>query len=113
LSADLAPVFAAFCLTPADVTLVRHSIDRTGNHHLRYAQSFNGLVVIGGDLLVHIDVKGTIFAVNGTARGDLPSTLGGQVIGEAAARARIAADARFAGMSPRGYPARLHHHCRR
>jgi vibriolysin len=99
LSADLAPVFAAFCLTPADVTLVRHSIDRTGNHHLRYAQSFNGLDVIGGDLLVHVDAEGTSFAVNGTARGDIPTTLGSQLIGEAAALARIAADARFVGMS--------------
>jgi vibriolysin len=49
--------------------------------------------------LVHIDTTGTIFAANGTTRGDIPTMLGSQVIGEAAALARIAADARFAGMS--------------
>jgi vibriolysin len=47
-------VLAAFRLTAADVTLVRHDIDRTGNHHLRYTQTFNGLDVVGGDLLVQI-----------------------------------------------------------
>jgi vibriolysin len=98
-SADLAPVLAAFRLTAADVTLVRHDIDRNGNHYLLYTQTFNGLDVIGGDLMVQIDVKGTIVTVNGTARGDIPTTVGSQDIGESAALARIAANARFAGMS--------------
>lgn len=99
LSTDLAPVLAAFRLTAADVTLVRHDIDRNGNHYLLYTQTFNGLDVIGGDLMVQIDVKGTIVTVNGTARGDIRTTLGKQDIGESAALARIAANARFAGMS--------------
>ena len=42
------------------------NVDDQGDRHFRYTQTFNGLPVIGGDLVVHVDVKGAIYGVNGT-----------------------------------------------
>jgi vibriolysin len=60
---------------------------------------FNGLDVIGGDLVVHTDARGSIYAINGAARGNLPASLGQHDIGANAALTFVQADARFAGMS--------------
>ena len=59
----------------------------------------NGLDVIGGDLVVHADAQGSIYAINGAARGNLPASLGQHDIGPGAALTSVQADARFAGMS--------------
>ncbi len=60
---------------------------------------FNGLDVIGGDLIVHADAQGSIYAINGAARGNLPANLGQHDIGPGSALSFVQADARFAGMS--------------
>lgn len=95
----LPPILQAFRLQSNDLALRKMNVDDDGNRHFRYTQTFNGLPVIGGDLVVHVDVKGAVYSVNGTARGDLSTALGSSPISQAAASAKIAADARFAGMA--------------
>ncbi len=95
----LAPVIAPFRLDPDDLVFRRVRVDELGGRHVRYTQTFAGLEVVGADLIVHVDEKGALAAVNGTARGDIPATLGRTPISIGAAGARIGADARFAGMA--------------
>ncbi|HEU5055637.1 MAG TPA: M4 family metallopeptidase [Kofleriaceae bacterium] len=99
LRPNLAPVLATMRLHTDDMEFRKLNVDENGARHFRYRQRFNGLEVIGGDLAVHVDVKGAIYAVNGAARGDLSPDLGSQDIGESAAVARIRADSRYSGMS--------------
>lgn len=95
----LAPALAALRLQPADLRLRKMSVDTHGNQHLRYGQTHQGLDVIGGDLIAHVDGKGKLFAVNGTARGDIPSGLAQRDIGDSLVHPIVVADARFGGMS--------------
>ena len=95
----LPPILKAFRLTTADLALRKMNVDEEGNRHFRYTQVFNGLPVIGSDLVVHVDVKGAIYSINGSARGDISTSLGSSAISEAAASSKISADARFAGMA--------------
>lgn len=94
----LAPVLASMRLRPAELRLRRINVDSMGHRHLRYVQTHQGMDVVGGDLVVHVDGKGRIFSVNGTARGDLPDDLGQRDIGRANAQSRALADPRYAGM---------------
>jgi vibriolysin len=94
----IAPVLAPFRLHTGDLVLRKMNVDEQGDRHFRYAQSFNGLPVIGGDLVVHVDVKGAVYAVNGTARGDIPADMTVS-LSESAAKAAIAGDGRFAGLT--------------
>ena len=93
----LAPVLAAFRLTTADLRLRKMNVDEDGNRHVRYRQVFDGLDVIGGDLVVHVDVKGTIFGINGAGRGDLP--VEAPEISGSDAVTRVASDARYDGFA--------------
>jgi vibriolysin len=86
-------------LTPDDLELRKTTQDGGGRRHHRYRQKFNGLDVIGGDLVVHADAQGSIYAINGAARGNLATNLGQHDIGRSAALTFVQADARFAGMS--------------
>ncbi|HEU0030670.1 MAG TPA: M4 family metallopeptidase [Kofleriaceae bacterium] len=95
----LPPVLAVMRLTNDDLQLRRMTVDEEGGRHFRYTQQFNGLPVIGSDLVVHVDVKGAVVGVNGTARGDISPTLGANAMTQAAAMSRISADARFANMT--------------
>jgi vibriolysin len=99
LAPALPPILAPFRLKTSDLVLRKINIDEEGGRHFRYNQKLNGLDVIGGDLVVHVDVKGAVHAVNGSARGGIPTTLGASTMTEATARARIAADSRFAGLA--------------
>lgn len=99
LRGQLAPVLAVFRLTNADLVLRKVNVDEDGGRHFRYQQVKDGLPVIGGDLVVHVDVKGSVHAVNGTARGDLPANLGASGLSESAAMATITADARFSRLA--------------
>ena len=98
LRAEIAPALAAFRVKASDLQLRKSATDDAGNRHLRYQQSLNGLAVVGGDIVVHVDRKGSIYAVNGTARGGLPSSLGSGDIGESAELAAADADPRYLGM---------------
>jgi vibriolysin len=95
----LAPIVKPFRLAPEDLTLRVMNIDDNGGRHFRYQQTHNGLPVIGGDLVVHVDVKGAIYGVNGSARGDISNSLGLGGVTFASAMSKIAADSRFTGMT--------------
>ncbi len=99
LRAGLDPVLKPFRLRAADLRLRKINTDENGYRHFRYRQVHDGLDVVGGDIVVHVDIKGAIFAVNGSARGDIPQTLGKNALSESAALARIAQDDRFANMA--------------
>jgi Zn-dependent metalloprotease len=70
--ADLAPAMdmlaPVFRLESGNLRLLRATEDGLGLKHARYAQTKNGLEVIGGELLVHVDHDGSVYAVNGNAR---------------------------------------------
>ena len=94
----LGPVLASMRLRAGDLRLRKVNVDAMGHRHLRYVQTHDGMDIIGADLMVHVDGKGRIFSINGTARGDVPAGLGQRDIGSAAAQARVLADARYTGM---------------
>jgi len=95
----LAPALAALRLRPADLRLRKINVDSMGSQHLRYNLTHRGIDVVGGDLVVHVDGKGRIFAINGNGRGDIAASLGSNDIGESAVHPVVMADARFAGMA--------------
>jgi vibriolysin len=97
LRPQLAPVLAPFRLVAADLVLRKLNIDEDGNRHFRYQQVFDGLPVIGGDLVIHVDIKGAIFGINGAARGDLPADTAA-ISGQTAVNT-VAADSRFASFA--------------
>jgi len=99
VGAKLGPALAAFRLKPADLELRRVSEDAEGNRHLRYSQLHHGLEVLGGELLVHVDRKGVIYAINGSARGGISDALGRADIGESAAVGAVSAQADYQGMT--------------
>ncbi|HEX8441531.1 M4 family metallopeptidase [Archangium sp.] len=61
----IAPLFR---LLPTDLVVRSSRVDEQGHTHIRYAQTKNGLPVVGHELLVHVDPSGRIYAVNGSAR---------------------------------------------
>ncbi len=69
---DIAP---AFRLNGDDLLFRKSTVDEQGHRHLRFQQTLNGLKVVGGELVLHVDPEGLIYAANGsTFRGtDLPS----------------------------------------
>ncbi|HEY0095699.1 MAG TPA: peptidase M4, partial [Archangium sp.] len=83
-SADSLPaIAAAFRLQATDLTLKSARTDEQGNTHLRYGQTKNGLPVVGGELLLHVNKDGVVYSANGSAfDGEL-----------APAKARIAPEA--------------------
>jgi vibriolysin len=99
LRPSLTPVLAVFLLDNDDLVLRKMNVDEDGGRHFRYSQVFQGLPVIGADLVVHVDVKGAVHAVNGTARGDISTSLGQQGVSQATAMSTITQDARFAGLT--------------
>src|SRR5690606_3069175 len=88
-----------FRLDTANLVLRRMNVDEDGGRHFRYQQMHEGLPVIGGDLVVHVDIKGAISGANGTARGDIPADLGANGITQDAAIAAVMQDTRFAGLA--------------
>lgn len=63
--------------------------DANGNRHVRYERTYNGLPVLGGDLIVHQDSRGTVKSVDKAARADIaPTSLSPKLsAAEAAAKA--------------------------
>jgi vibriolysin len=99
LRPSLAPILAPFRLKTTDLALRKMTVDEEGGRHFRYTQTFNGLPVIGGDLVVHVDVKGAVYSVNGSARGDISPNLGKNPVAQSYAASVITHDTRFTGMA--------------
>ncbi|WP_044182789.1 M4 family metallopeptidase [Hyalangium minutum] len=64
---QIAPVFR---LRADDLVVKRVSQDEMGHQHIRLAQTKNGLPVINGELILHVDKAGNVYAANGDARDD-------------------------------------------
>ncbi|WPB78635.1 M4 family metallopeptidase [Archangium violaceum] len=82
----IAPIFR---LQAADLVVRRISVDEQGHSHIRYAQTQNGLEVVGGELVVHVDQDGRIYAANGSARGGELAPTQARISGEAAKAAAL------------------------
>ncbi len=63
---DIAPVFR---LNREQLVFQRATVDAQGHRHLRFQQTLNGLKVVGGELRLHVDPEGQVYAANGSARG--------------------------------------------
>ncbi len=97
---DLARLAPLFGIGAAQLELVRAWTDRLGDRHARYRETAFGLEVVGGEVGVHVDPSGRVYAVSGTA-APVPAAPVPR-ISAAAARATVAA---WAGRAPG--PARL------
>ncbi|XXF80541.1 M4 family metallopeptidase [Myxococcaceae bacterium GXIMD 01537] len=83
---DIAP---AFRLSDADLSFQRATTDAQGNQHLRFQQLKDGLPVVGGQLLLHLDRDGNIFAANGSARDGEKVSTSPAVAADAALKAAV------------------------
>ncbi|RKG76869.1 peptidase M4 [Corallococcus exercitus] len=83
IAGSLPSIASLFRLNASDLQVRRISVDDQGTSHIRYAQTMNGLPVVGEELVVHVDRSGAIFGANGSARS------GGSV----SARPLVAAEA--------------------
>jgi vibriolysin len=96
----LAPALTSFGLRAADLRLQRVHTDPRGGRHLRYQQQIDGLDVIGGDVLVHLDATGVITAMNGKGRPASAKLAIAPTLSPAQAVERLRADPRFADLRP-------------
>jgi len=92
-SAALAKVAPVFRLRASDLVAKRLTRDEQGHTHLRYAQTRNGLPVVGHELILHIDAQGRVYAANGSARDgeNVPAPSQARVAPEAATAAALRA----------------------
>jgi len=97
----LARIVAPLRIAPSDLRLRAVRSDGRGGSHFRFRLLVDGLDVIGGDLLVQVDRKGSVTGVTGVGGGDL-GQLPPAKLTPAEAFARVAADPRFAGLALSG-----------
>ncbi|HZH15406.1 MAG TPA: M4 family metallopeptidase [Archangium sp.] len=77
----IAPIFR---LQAEDLVVKSARVDEQGHTHIRYAQTKNGLPVVGGELVVHVNQDGRIYAANGSARDGLVVPAQARISGDAA-----------------------------
>ncbi|MCY1021340.1 M4 family metallopeptidase [Pyxidicoccus sp. MSG2] len=82
----IAPVFR---LRGEDLVLSRVNRDERGHQHLRFQQLKNGMKVVGGELILHADAEGLIYAANGSARDGVKAAVAPTVSEAAAASAAV------------------------
>ncbi|AFE08649.1 virulence metalloprotease [Corallococcus coralloides DSM 2259] len=68
IAGSLPSIASLFRLNASDLQVRRITVDEQGVSHIRYAQTLNGLPVVGEELVVHVDSSGAIFGANGSAR---------------------------------------------
>ncbi|WP_371745559.1 M4 family metallopeptidase [Myxococcus sp. CA033] len=69
----IAPVFG---LRAEELTVRSSRVDDLGFTHIRYDQTRQGIRVVGGELVLHVNTAGLVYAANGSARGaGEPATL--------------------------------------
>ncbi|RKH14965.1 peptidase M4 [Corallococcus sp. CA053C] len=73
IAGSMPGIASLFRLNASDLQVRKVSVDEQGVSHIRYAQTLNGLPVVGEELVVHVDRSGSIYGANGSARS------GGQV----------------------------------
>ncbi len=82
-------IAAAFRLKASDLAPTRITVDEQDNTHIRYAQMKNGLRVIGGEFIVHMDKDGRIYSANSSARDGENVSAKAKIAGEAAEAAAL------------------------
>ncbi len=82
----VAPVFR---LDAQDLVFRRATVDAQGHQHLRFQQTKNGLRVVGGELVVHVDAAGNVYAANGSAKDGSRVPAAAKVAPEAALKAAV------------------------
>ncbi len=82
----VAPVFR---LNAQDLVFRRGTVDAQGHQHLRFQQTKNGLRVVGGELVVHVDAAGNVYAANGSAKDGSLVSAAAKVAPEAALKAAV------------------------
>ncbi len=88
---SIAPVYG---LRAEELVFRRMSVDENGHQHLRFGQLKEGLPVVDGELILHVDRAGVVYAANGSARDTRnPSLAPVQPRISAEAAARVALDA--------------------
>jgi vibriolysin len=65
MAAQLLEDFSPLKGANVDLVEVRDKTDRLGKRHVRVQQYINGREVVGGEMIVHADVNGDVYAVNG------------------------------------------------
>ncbi|MCY1078855.1 M4 family metallopeptidase [Archangium lansingense] len=88
-ASGLQGIAAAFRLNAGDLVMKSTRADELGHTHIRYAQTKNGLPVIGGDLIIHKDESGRIYSANGSARDGELVPAKARISGEAARAAAL------------------------
>jgi len=68
LGASLARIAPVFRVNAQNLSFQSAVTDKLAITHVRYGQLKNGLPVVGGELILHIDRTGVIYAANGSAR---------------------------------------------
>jgi len=82
----IAPIFR---LNAADLVAKRTTVDSMGHTYIRYAQTKGGLEVVGGELIVHVDQTGRVYAANGSARDGESVSAQARLSAEAATTAAL------------------------
>ncbi|HZI07566.1 MAG TPA: M4 family metallopeptidase, partial [Archangium sp.] len=82
----LAPVFR---VSGEELTFKRVSKDSRGHQFMRFQQVRNGLEVVGGEMLLHADRDGNVYAANGSLRDVQGAASHARVAAEAAERAAV------------------------
>jgi vibriolysin len=91
LTPALERIAPAFRLRTRDLVPLSTSTDEQGHTHLRYAQTKNGLPVVGQQLILHLNEKGQVYAVNGTARDGEAASFEPRISAQAARQAALGA----------------------
>ncbi|WP_342381658.1 M4 family metallopeptidase [Myxococcus stipitatus] len=86
----LTDIAGAFRLRGDDLVFRRANVDAQGRKHLRFRQLHQGRPVVGGELVLHADPDGLIYAANGSARGGTTSATEPTVASDAARSAALA-----------------------
>jgi vibriolysin len=89
----LSGIAPAFRLNGNDLVFRKRSVDSQGHQHLRFQQTLNGLRVVGGELVLHADAEGLIYAANGSAHGGESVPAQAKVAPEAALQAAVLSSA--------------------
>ncbi|WP_404371638.1 M4 family metallopeptidase [Corallococcus coralloides] len=101
IAGSLPSIASLFRLNANDLQVRRISVDDQGVSHIRYAQTMNGLPVVGEELVVHVDRSGAIFGANGSARAGGTVSARPLVAAEAAQTAALR-DTKGTGLAAEG-----------
>ncbi len=85
-AASIPPVFR---VSSEELTFKRASTDSRGHQFLRFQQVLNGREVIGGEMLLHADAEGNVYAANSSLREVQGVASQARVAAEAAQRAAV------------------------